>query len=163
MPNSITYDRLAAVDYAEAWAFLRNPRYISFDGMGGDCTNFISQCIYAGCGVMNYTRDIGWYYNSARDRAAAWSGVPYLFRFLTTNKKAGPYGFATPPNRLEIGDIIQLGDDSGKWYHSLLVTGHAPNGDPLVATHTYDAFMRPLSSYVYSRSRGVKIAGVYAK
>ena len=81
MPTQIPYDRSKAAAYAEKWAFSRNPRYISFDGMGGDCTSFVSQCLYAGTGVMNYTRDTGWYYNSASDRAAAWSGVPYLYRF----------------------------------------------------------------------------------
>ena len=74
MPTQIPYDRSKAAAYAEKWAFSRNPRYISFDGMGGDCTSFVSQCLYAGTGVMNFTRDTGWYYNSASDRAAAWSG-----------------------------------------------------------------------------------------
>lgn len=90
MPTQIPYDRSKAAAYAEKWAFSRNPRYISFDGMGGDCTSFVSQCLYAGTGVMNYTRDTGWYYNSASDRAAAWSGVPYLYRFLTGNRSVGP-------------------------------------------------------------------------
>ena len=63
MPTQIPYDRSKAAAYAEKWAFSRNPRYISFDGMGGDCTSFVSQCLYAGTGVMNFTRDTGWYYN----------------------------------------------------------------------------------------------------
>ena len=74
MPTQIPYDRSKAAAYAEKWAFSRNPRYISFDGMGGDCTSFVSQCLYAGTGVMNFTRDTGWYYNSASDRAAAPEG-----------------------------------------------------------------------------------------
>ena len=50
------YDRNNAVEYAKRWALSRNPRYYDFHGIGGDCTNFASQCIYAGAGVMNYTR-----------------------------------------------------------------------------------------------------------
>ena len=28
----------------------RNPAYLDFHGLGGDCTNFVSQCLYAGAG-----------------------------------------------------------------------------------------------------------------
>ena len=49
------YDRQAAVDYAHRWAYHRNPNFYNFDELGGDCTNFASQCLYAGTGVMNYT------------------------------------------------------------------------------------------------------------
>ena len=158
MPTQIPYDRSKAAAYAEKWAFSRNPRYISFDGMGGDCTSFVSQCLYAGTGVMNFTRDTGWYYNSASDRAAAWSGVPYLYRFLTGNRSVGPYGRAAALEELERGDLIQLGDASDKWYHSLFVT-EVTEDDILVSTHTFDAYRRPLSSYVYAQARGIHIEG----
>ena len=49
------YDREAAVEYANKWAYGRNPRFYDFSQLGGDCTNFASQCIYAGSGIMNYT------------------------------------------------------------------------------------------------------------
>ena len=48
------YNRDAAVAYAEKWALSRNPAFYNFSGIGGDCTNFASQCIYAGSGVMSY-------------------------------------------------------------------------------------------------------------
>ena len=41
------YDRQAAVDYAHRWAYHRNPDFYNFDELGGDCTNFASQCLYA--------------------------------------------------------------------------------------------------------------------
>ena len=59
---------------------------------------------------------------------------------------------------LERGDIIQLGDASDKWYHSLFVTAVTEN-DILVSTHTFDAYRRPLSSYVYAQARGIRIEG----
>lgn len=37
------YDEAAAVAYARRWALLRNPAYLDFHGLGGDCTNFVSQ------------------------------------------------------------------------------------------------------------------------
>ena len=62
------YNRARAVAYAQKWAFSRNPAFLNFDGMGGDCTNFASQCLYTGSGIMNYTDTFGWYYRSSRDR-----------------------------------------------------------------------------------------------
>ena len=89
--TELPYDRKGAVAYAKRWALGRNPQYYNFDGMGGDCTNFASQCVFAGCGVMNYTKDAGWYYLSPDNRAAAWSGVEFLHDFLVANRAAGPF------------------------------------------------------------------------
>ena len=90
------YDVTRALEYARKWAFARNLRYYNFDALGGDCTNFISQCLYAGCGVMNYTPDTGWYYISLNSRAPAWTGVPFLYNFLVNNRGTGPYGREAP-------------------------------------------------------------------
>jgi len=100
------YNRNKAIEYAHKWLHGRNPAYYDFDKIGGDCTNFISQCLYSGCGKMNYTRDIGWYYNSPQNRAAVWSGVEYLYKFLINNKGAGPYASEISIENAEAGDII---------------------------------------------------------
>lgn len=159
MLTDIGYDRNKVLQYAKRWAFDRNPRFLDFENLGGDCTNFASQCIYAGAGVMNYTPTFGWYYNSARDRSPSWTGVQYLYNFLIQNRRAGPYAAETGPDQMEIGDIIQLGRAEGGFYHSPVVTGVTPE-DIFVAAHSYDAFMRPLSTYVYDRIRYLHILGV---
>ena len=71
----IPYDRKAAVRYAHQWAFSRNPAFYDYEELGGDCTNFASQCLYAGTGVMNFTPTFGWYYIDANQKAPAWTGV----------------------------------------------------------------------------------------
>ena len=76
------YNRNEAVEYAEKWAYRRNPRYYNFNELGGDCTSFASQCIYAGSKIMNYKKYIGWYYNNLNNRAPSWSGVEFLHDFL---------------------------------------------------------------------------------
>ena len=48
MLRLIPYNRQAAVAYAHKWAFGRNPAFFDFSELGGDCTNFASQCLYAG-------------------------------------------------------------------------------------------------------------------
>ena len=90
--QKIIYNREKAVAYAEKWALSRNPQYYDFDSLGGDCTNFISQCLYSGAGIMNYAPTFGWYYNSLNDRSPSWTSVEYLYNFITSNKSAGPFG-----------------------------------------------------------------------
>ena len=51
----VKYDRRLAVNYAKKWALSRNPKYYDYDNLGGDCTNFISQCIYAGAKDRRYS------------------------------------------------------------------------------------------------------------
>ena len=126
-----------AVRYAETWALSRNPAWYDFDSLGGDCTNFISQCIYAAGAVMNYTKDTGWYYISLINRAAAWTGVEFFYEFMVRNTGVGPFGREVPLSEIRVGDVVQLGDETG-FYHSLLVVG-MENGQPYVAAHTYDA------------------------
>lgn len=69
------YNRKKVVEYAKTWAYRRNPKYLNFDNMGGDCTNFSSQNIYAGAEIMNYDKTKGWYYNSGNSRTPSWEGV----------------------------------------------------------------------------------------
>ena len=155
-----TYNRQAAVAYAQKWALERNPRYYDFQNIGGDCTNFVSQCLFAGAGVMNFTPTFGWYYLSPSNRAPAWTGVVYLYNFLTTNRSVGPYARVVSPEEIEQGDIIQLGTGNGTFYHSLLVTAVTP--EILICTHTYDALNVPLSSYLFDQARFLHIEGVRA-
>jgi hypothetical protein len=141
----VEYRRLDAVRYAAAWALSRNPVYPDFTDMGGDCANFISQCLRAGGAPMNYTKDIGWYYRSMNDRAPAWSGAVFLHRFLTRTQGEGIFARQIQrTEQLEKGDLIFL-TSGGSIYHSLLVL--QAKADPLVAAHTADSLMRPLSDY----------------
>ncbi len=152
------YDRIAAVAYARRWALSRNPAFYDFQNIGGDCTNFASQCIYAGAKTMNYTPVFGWYYISLSDRAPAWSGVEFLYNFLTTNTSVGPYAREVSEAEIQPGDIIQLGRADGDFYHTLVVTEVTPQ--ILVAAHTNDALDRPLASYNYYTARFLHIDGV---
>jgi len=155
------YDRSAAVAYARRWAYGRNPAYYDFSRIGGDCTNFASQCIYAGAKVMNFTPVFGWYYRSANDRTASWTGVEYLYRFLVGNDGEGPFAEERPLPELQIGDIVQLGRATGDFYHSPVVV-RIDRGQIYVAAHSFDVWGKPLSSYAYEVARGIHIVGVRA-
>lgn len=151
------YNRKKVVDYAKKWAYARNPKYYNFDKIGGDCTNFISQCIYAGSNIMNYEKIYGWYYNSANDKSTSWTGVEFLHNFLVSNRKLGPFGKIS--DKVEIGDIVQLSFDGSKFTHSLVIVGKEGN-KILIASHTFDSYGRELNSYSYKKARFIHIEGV---
>ena len=162
----IPYQRERAVEYALRWALSRNPLFPDFAGIGGDCTNFVSQAILAGSCVMNDTLDFGWYYFSPENRAPAWSGVAYLYQFLTgapefaaENGGEGPFGREVDATMVEIGDVVQLSNDRGEFYHTLMITGF-DGDDILVSAHTNDARNRPLSTYMYATARFIHLEGV---
>ena len=158
------YDRAAAVSYAHRWAYGRNPAYYNFDALGGDCTNFASQCLYAGSGVMNYTPDLGWYYRTLRSRAPAWTGVVYLWNFLTRKGHTpGPFAAPAALEALEPGDLVQLRFSPGAPFSHTPVVAAAEGPGPegiLVAAHSEDADFRPLSTYPYVALRCLHILGV---
>jgi hypothetical protein len=153
------YNRENALAYARRWAFARNPLYYDYAGIGGNCTNFVSQCLYAGSCTMNYIPLYGWYYLSPAERTPSWTGVEFFYNFITGNASVGPFAEETGPEALEIGDVVQLGREEGGYYHTLLVVGRAGE-DLLLAANTNDAFERPLSSYEYDYARFLHVLGV---
>lgn len=157
------YNRRAAFFYAARWWNDRNPKYYDFADIGGDCTNFISQCVFAGSGVMNYTPTFGWYFQNLHNRTASWTGVEYFYNFMIANTGDGPHMSVVDISQIQIGDIIQLGDMTGSFFHSLFVTdvGRFPSeSNILVATHSFDEWMRPLDSYGYNVARFLHVNGV---
>ena len=155
----LPYARERAVEYALRWALSRNPLFTDYTGLGGNCTNFASQCALAASLQMNFTPTFGWYYRSDTDRAPAWTGVPFFYNFMTSNMAEGPFGRAATAEELEVGDFVQLGRSEEEYYHTLVVVGREGE-DLLVAAQSDDAFMRPLSSYTFSVARFLHILGV---
>jgi hypothetical protein len=155
------YDRDAAEAYAHEWAFKRNQKYYDFSEIGGDCTNFVSQSLYAGTGIMNDEPN-GWHYHGLNSRAPAWTSVKYLYEFLIGNKGPGPFGHAGTIEELSEGDIIQLKLTEEDFSHSLLVinVGRPLGSDSvLVAAHSQDSDYRPLNTYAITDKRFIIIDG----
>lgn len=152
------YNREKVYKYAKKWAYSRNLKYYNYDLIGGDCTNFASQCIFAGCNIMNYSKNNGWYYIDGNNKSPSWTGVEFLHQFLLTNKGNGPYGKETTIDKLNIGDIIQLNFDGNKFSHSLVVIQNSETiENTLVATHTFDTFGKKVIDYDFYDYRCIHI------
>ncbi len=115
---------------------------------------------------MNFTPDYGWYYINPNDRAPAWSSVEFLYDFLTgrpefiqANGGIGPYGIEVDSRGAIEGDVVQLADETGDFYHTLLITGFS-GGQTLVSAHTNDALDKPLATYNFTSLRYIHIEGV---
>ena len=157
------YDRSVAISYAKKWALARNSKYYNFDAVGGDCTSFVSQCLFAGSKKMNYSSKNGWYYNNGYDKSPSWSGVEFLYKFLTTNKSYGPRGIDVPQDKIMAGDIAQLSFLEDKFEHSLFIINVGNSTDLntfYVAAHTYDVLGKRIGEYNFSKIRFVHIEDV---
>ena len=154
----MNYNRKKAYEYAKKWAYSRNPKYYDFNNIGGDCTNFISQCLYAGGLEMNYKENFGWYYINGNNKAPAWTGVEFFYNFIIKNNEIGPKGIECKLDELQIGDVIQLSFDGMIFAHSLIVIQNGTNPEnTLIATHTFDAFGKKVSEYDYLSIRCIHI------
>lgn len=161
-PRITPYNRDRAVEYAHKWAYRRNPSYYDFENIGGDCTNFASQVIHAGSGVMNYTPTYGWYYINSNNRTPSWTGVNYLYNFLIGNRGQGPFAKETGIGDIRPGDIIQLSFGGGIFHHSPVVvsTGSPVSLDNiLIAAHTDDVDYYPIINYGWEAIRFLHIVG----
>lgn len=159
--NIIMYNRQKAIEYALKWWDKRNPYFYDFDELGGDCTNFVSQCLYFGGIEMNFDR-YGWYYKNLNSRAPAWTGVDEFYKFSTNNKNSvGVRAKLAQIDYVDLGDIVQLkliGED--RFHHSLIVTkivGQKTVDNVFVTSHTYDAINKPISHYFVEDMRFLKI------
>lgn len=104
----------------------------------------------------------GWYYNNGYDKSPSWSGVEFLYKFLTTNNGFGPRGTEVLQDKIEVGDIVQLSFNGSTFEHSLFIiniTGSSLN-DIAVAAHTYDVLGKKVGEYNFSKYRFIHIENV---
>ncbi|MHB1630074.1 MAG: amidase domain-containing protein [Bacilli bacterium] len=141
------YVRARAVRYAELWWDRHNPEYSRFDQ---DCTNFVSQALYAGGVPMIETgrRETGWWYRRGDhlDHSYSWAVANALAVMLQSGGAGIPVEVVASPAHLQVGDIIQYDwKGAGRYGHTTIVTGHDQKGDPLVNAHTQNSRRRHYS------------------
>lgn len=164
--RAIHYDRQSAVQYATRYALVPNKKYKYFgvnQRIGGDCTNFVSQCLKAGGIPFSYDKKNPWWYNfeaSTNVCSLSWSVAHSLFLHLrksADNNTKGAKALQTNNvSDLELGDLIFYENKSGVIFHSTIIT--AFSGIPLVSQHSVEALnVSYIKPYYVAKTHFVKI------
>lgn len=166
------YDREAALSYADQYALDRNGEWPDYTGAGGNCQNYVSQCLLAGGIPMDLSGPQVWkWYGStpsdseaAAGRSGSWTGVDQFVAYAGENTGFGlaaevdaPYFSGQP------GDLLEMGT-AGNWRHtviirSLVTDGQGETVDYLVNSNTSDMRSYPASLYGYPVFALTRIAG----
>ncbi|WP_138494927.1 amidase domain-containing protein [Paenibacillus pinistramenti] len=140
IPRGPVYRREDAARYADEWWDAYNPEFTGFEV---DCTNFISQCLFAGGAPINYTgkRESGWWYKGyiggQEGWSYSWSVAGSLERYLSSSRSSLRAELVDRAEQLELGDVIIYDwDGDGAYQHSTIVTAFDAGGMPLVNAHT---------------------------
>lgn len=107
-----SYNREAAKSYAYQYVLTPNTSYANFETLGGNCTNFTSQCLKAGGITSDQTGNYTWYYNSSSDRAPAWAKADlfrtYYLNNVGSSSVKGLRAFSSDFDSMRLGDLVQL-------------------------------------------------------
>ena len=143
------YQPKKAVYYARKHAVHYNKSFMTFNNRGGDCTNFVSQCLNYGDLPMTST----W-----KPYSYSWIRVNELYYYLL---RAGIGTDITKDKYYKIGSVIQFySNQKGFFSHSGIITSALPNGDYLYCCHSRDKLDFPLSEiypFFYEKFRVVEI------
>ena len=143
--------RNAAYGYALNWYNARNPHYNDFTASGGDCANFVSQCLISGgMSLWRGTNGGGYGVYPDVDRPTTYSNgtIPYCdyLHLHLTRYQPVEYTYvvegvnASIPANIDVGDVVIFGTASGdKWSHAMIVVTLGA-GDIGLAGHTTDTW-----------------------
>lgn len=125
-----SYNADTAVSYARQYALSYNSAYNSYKGKGGDCANFVSQCLFAG----GLSTDATW-----KPYTTAWNGANALRIYLRDNKKYTCYAKGNISlSNISIGDLLwEVGSDGTGFGHVTIVTSVSASG-VTICGHTND-------------------------
>ena len=120
---SYSYNPSAAASYAIKYAYNYNTNYTSYKGKGGDCANFVSQCLYNG-GIAKTS--------SWKPDSYQWINCGGLKSFLCSTLGCS-YISQPSASQISVGDVMYY--DNGS--HVCIVSA-IENGVPKVCGHTTD-------------------------
>jgi hypothetical protein len=166
----IAFDKAKAVEYAHRWALDRNPNFLDFDELGGDCTNYISQILLAGGCKMDHTPVYGWYYSSGSEKSPSWTGVEQHYTYLMKEKEHGVIAKEINAEEAQAGDIVQLSFNGRNFQHTPFIVEVSQTPDvPFhfdqikICAHSFDSQNRALDTYQWRKIRFIRILGYLEK
>ncbi|MHB8064935.1 MAG: amidase domain-containing protein [Ruminiclostridium sp.] len=184
-----TYNRDGVYNWANTYWGNYSTAYVNLGSQkweGGDCTNFVSQCLKAGGANNDKTGSYQWYYDSKGTEITindsyswTWStarGLNYILLGNYKTKEYGPKGTekvitGDSEYNPSIGQYIMLGDiiqyqwkPNSKITHAAVIVGILYNSskeryEPVIAEHTYDSWYTPWTNNAY-KTHFVHITGI---
>jgi len=132
------YNSTASTQYGNTWCNSRNPAYYDYSNSGGDCANFVSQCLIAG--YLDLSPGIN-------DGYGCIPSCDNLHTFLYNNSNVTYYQrlYSSYPSWWTKGDVIMMGITSDPWQHAMFAA--TTNTPPLLDAHTTDRCQYSLSTY----------------
>ncbi len=165
------YDGELAAAYGVEWIGKRNPEWDDFTGKGGNCQNFVSQCLYAGGIPRDISGRATWSWTRQGSGMAederqeiSWINVEAFREYASENRR---YGLAAqidmPYYAGAVGDVIQMGFPE-RWSHAVLISQVIYDEksnviDYLIHSNTADVKNFPASAYLLPCQSLTKIYG----
>lgn len=163
-----SYSATNGVKYAGVYAESQNSSRIFYTA-GSDCTNFVSQCVWAAYGAWvqndinlcisnrnNKVRmDSSNWYGGSGGGSSAWESVESFWSYATKSKSVGPVGTGSNNNALytslsgiKVGDVLQARNGStGNYGHSVYVT-YVSGSDIRVSQHSFEKYDRTITDFL---------------
>ena len=126
--TSYTYNVSKAIAYADKYCINYNSSYNSYKGKGGDCANFVSQCLYNG----GFKQDSVWYKHSV-----AWINV---MKQIAHFKQYGTFMNASDETILKGNPIYFDWNGDSTYDHATICVGRNNSGKPILDSHTKDLY-----------------------
>ena len=184
-PVASTYYYVASrgVQYASTYGQNVNPYFYNYSN---DCTNFVSQCIWAAYGgwsatmsvsdmqsnIANHVRMVPYTWQGGptqNDCSTNWINVDSLWNYVTSNQGNGPkatgynngnWYTGVLPIDISIGDVLQRSSDGSDYSHSVYVV-YTPGGSNPAYNEIYVA--QHSSNYTRRNLSEVIAGGCYLR
>jgi hypothetical protein len=144
------YDYAGMATYAETYWKNYNPAYRSFNAVGGDCTNYLSQSLKAGGWTLATDSDeeYGTWNYGPSTQTDTWVGVNEWSWFTQTARRTTPLANVY---QMDVGDVMQMDfDKDGSKDHSMITSYRSSSGVPYLTYHDTDTYRRSVSSLIAS-------------
>jgi hypothetical protein len=159
-----SYSYSDAVSYANKYYKSYNSSYPDWNSVGGDCANFISQCLYAGgksmVGTPGTTQAADNFANwfskgtsqNVKNVSSTWRGADAFRNYWQTNATSYKKFTSVDSNSFAYGykgDAISLLNSNGRAYHTMIIVDYS-SPDFTLAAHTSSTNTAKLSQKVSS-------------
>lgn len=165
--RATNYNRTAAKNYAHAyWNSPNTSAWCDYTNNGGDCTNFVSQCLYAGGWTKqngSYCSNSVWYHNGAgycwntstvKNYSCSWTQANNMYSYLSNSSRV--YQASYPLSYYQIGDVVQLLSGSNA-FHTMLITKKEGTSTLYVTYRTATGYDQPRKDFLLSNITNTKL------